>query len=489
MALAWVVCLAGWVFVSSMPNRYQSTARLYAEADVILGQALRGIAVDGATQQQVEQLARTLLARPNLERVVARTDLDQRISTPSEREALLDLLGKEIRIAVQGRSLYAITYTDNDPRVAQSVVRTLLDLFMERAASNDRQQMQNARSFVNEQIASYEVQLREAERRRADFRTRYLELLPSDQLGGLSRMQASRSRLAELRGDLEDVNLRREVLRRQLEAMPTTATVASGGGGGGNPRVAEAERELRELRLRFTDQHPAVISQRNLIAGLRSEGGEGRSTPAGTRQVLLAATPQREALQTRLVDSELSLASLERQVAGEAAEVERLERLARSAPQLQVEFGNLDRDYGVMRRQHEELLARRESLQLAGAARAGADQVRIDVVDPPTVSNNPTGPNRLALASGVLIAGLGAGIGVAVLLGMIDRGFYSLHDLRELGLPVLGGVSAVNPARATFATLTFAATGAVLLAVFGGVLWRGPELVARTTNVVAKALT
>lgn len=450
LILAWVVCVAGWAVVYKLPNQYQSTARLYAEADAILGQALRGIAVDGAPQQAVELLARTLLARPNLERVVARTDLDQRVDTPGAREALLDQLAKEIRIASQGRSLYAITYTDTDPRIAHAVVRTLLDLFMERAASNDRQQMQNARAFIGQQIAAYEVQLREAERRRAEFRTRYLELLPNDALGGLSRLESARGRLAELRGELADATLRRDVLRRQLAALPTTTTVATGGGGGGgNPRVAQAERELAELRLRFTDEHPAVISQRNMIAELRRGGGGGgeprAAAPAGTRQVPVPPTPQREALQNRVVDSDLAIASLERQVAAETAEVERLEGLARGAPQLQVEFANLDRDYGALRRQYEELLTRRESLQLAGAARTGADQVRIDVVEPPSVSNNPTGPNRLLLASGVLLGGLGAGAGLAVLLCLLDRGFYSLRELRDLGLPVLGGVNRVNP--------------------------------------------
>ncbi|MFL1463405.1 XrtA system polysaccharide chain length determinant [Roseococcus sp. DSY-14] len=490
LLLAWAACVAGWVAVYKLPNQYQSTARLYAEADAILGQTLRGIAVDGAPQQAVDLLARTLLARPNLERVVARTDLDQRVDTPAAREELLNQLARDVRIASQGRSLYAISYTDSDPRIAHAVVRTLLDLFMERAASNDRQQMQNARAFIGQQIAAYEAQLREAERRRAEFRTRYLELLPNDSLGGLSRLEAARGRLAELRGELADAVLRRDVLRRQLEAMPTTATVVTGGGGGGNPRVAQAERELSELRLRFTDQHPAVISQRNLIAELRrTGGGEGRAAPAGTRQVPVAATPQREALQTRVMDGNLAVASLERQVAAEEAEVERLEGLARSAPQLQVEFANLDRDYGALRRQYEELLTRRESLQLAGAARTGADQVRIDVVEPPTVSSNPTGPNRLLLATGVLLGGLGAGAGLVILLCLLDRGFYSLRELRDLGLPVLGGVNAVNPPRGRVAGFAFAGAALMLLGAYGAVLWRGPELVARATDFVARTFS
>ena len=497
MCLAWAICVAGWVVVYTLPSQYQSSARLYAEADAVLGQTLRGIAVDGAPAQQVDLLARTLLSRPNLERVVARTDLDQRVQSASSREALIEALGRNIRITLQSRSLYAITYTDMNPQVAQAVVRTLLELFTERAATNDRQQMQNATSFVNQQLTSYETQLREAERRRAEFRSRYLDLLPSETRGGSSRLDAAHTQLADLRGELEDAQLRRTVLQQQLAALPTAPppSPGGGGGGGGDGRVAAAERELSDLRLRYTDQHPAVIAQRNMIAGLRAQGGGGGG---GVRSGGAAPAPRptgpqpsaaRDALQARIVDLDLSIASLERQIRGEVADIERLEGLARSAPQLQLEYANLDRDYGALRRQYEELLGRRESLQLAGAARAGADQVRLEIVEPPTAPNNPTGPNRLLFASGVLIAGLGAGAALAVLVGTLDRGFYSIRDLREIGLPVLGAISAVNPPSRAFSSIVFLVATSLLVGTYGLFLAKGSELVARGTQLVASFIT
>ena len=179
-------------------------------------------------------------------------------------------------------------------------------------------------------------------------------------------------------------------------------------------------------------------------------------------------------------------ASLERQVTAETAEVERLEAMARGAPQLQAEFDNLDRDYNVLQRQYQELLARRESLQLAGAARAGADQVRIDVVEPPTVPTIPQGPPRVIFAIAVLVVGLGAGGALMVFLGVMDRGFYSLHDLREIGLPVLGAVAEVNPVRRLAPLVAFAGIALMLFGAFGAFLWRGPELVARGSTLVAR---
>ncbi|MFT8245508.1 XrtA system polysaccharide chain length determinant [Roseomonas sp. BN140053] len=489
LALAWVVCLAGWFGVSMIPNQYQASARIYADADAILGQTLRGIAVDGATAAQVDTLQRTLLSRPNLERVVARSELDQRVTSVAGREGLLTRLARDIRIMPQARNLFRIEYSDVDPRTAQSVVQATLNLFIERAASNDRQQMENARGFIDQQIASYETQLREAERRRADFRSRYLDLLPNDALGGVTRLETSRSRLAQLRGEVEDARSRRDLTRQQLQALPATLPAEAVGGGGGPSRAAEAERQLRELRLRYTDQHPDVIAARAALAQIRAGGDgdtvRGDGAPRGGRSL---PNPAREAIQLRMVDADAQLVSLERQVRDETAEVERLEALARGAPQLQAQFQNLDRDYNVIRRNYEELLGRRESLQIAGAARVGADQVRLEIIEPPTVPTLPIGPKRMLLSVGVLLAGLGAGAALAVLLATMDRSFHSLQDLRRLNLPILGAISSLQPPRRAGAVYVFAGALSLLFLAFGAVTVGGPSLLARVPSLVSRVL-
>lgn len=485
LALAWAVCLLGWAVVYTLPDQYRASARLYADADVVLGQVLQNIAVDSSPAAQVERLQRTLLSRPNLERVIARTDLDQRVDSVASREALLQSLAKDIRVTPQTRNLFTVSYGDTNPTLARDVVQTVLDLFIEAASASDRQQMENARAFVNRQIAAYEAQLREAEQRRADFRARYMELLPEGPFG-LTRLEQAREHLRRLRGELQDAQHRRELTRQQLEATP--AMLAPGAGGaGGESRLAEAERALRDLRLRYTDQHPDVVALRNMIAELRRTGG-GRA-PAGARPAAPQPNPLHEQLRLRLVDADAVINSLERQIREVEEAVARLEQMARSAPHVQAQFMNLDRDYNVLRQNYEELLARRESVQLAGAARTGADRVRLEVVDPPTVPTIPTGPNRFLFASMVLAAGLGAGAALALLLVQLDRGFYTLHDLRRLGLPVLGALSSTQPARRQgVALVTFAGGVVLLFAAYGAVLAEGSTLAAKLPRLVARMI-
>src|ERR1700739_416630 len=95
---AWLVCGVGWVGVYLVPNQYESSARLYVDADAILTPLLRGLAADSAPTSQLEVLQRTLPSRPNLEKLVSKTDLDLSVASPSDRERLLTSLALEIKV-------------------------------------------------------------------------------------------------------------------------------------------------------------------------------------------------------------------------------------------------------------------------------------------------------------------------------------------------------------------------------------------------------
>ena len=95
----------------------------------------------------------------------------------------------------------------------------------------------------------------------------------------------------------------------------------------------------------------------------------------------------------------------------------------------------------MLRKNYDDLTARRESMRISTAADAEGDKVKIQVIDPPPVPQIPVAPKRVLLVSGVLLAGLAAGAALAFLLVQLDQSFHSTEDLRQLGFPVVGGVS------------------------------------------------
>ena len=477
VAAAWLICIIGWVGVSLLPNSYEADARLYIDADAILTPLLKGLALDNSASNQIDVLQRTLLSRPNLEKLISSTDLELSIRSPSDLERMVAELGTTIHIVPQTKSLFTISYRNQSPKLAYDVVSGIVNIFVESKIGNSRSDMDNARRFLSTQIAGYEAKLRDAEHKRAEFRAKYIDLLPSD-AGGSSKLDMARAAVRSLQGQLADVTARQARLAQELAVTPSTVVTETDPGvtGSGGGELAAAERHLQELLLVDTDQHPDVVKQRNLINQLRKSGGAGATAslgrPARSRSQPNTVYDQLKVLQVQ-ADSDAD--SLRRQVTDATNERDRLEEIARNAPGVQAQFINLDRDYDVVRKNYDELVARRESMRLLAAADDSSDKVKLQVIDPPQVPRIPVGPKRLLLLSGVLLAGLGGGTAAAVLLGQLDRSFYTLRDLRGFGLPVAGGISLLagtsrSTVRFGLGVVTLAAALLLLGGVYGGLL-------------------
>lgn len=479
---SWLVCAVGWGVTFTIPNSYEASARLYVDADVVLTPLLRGIAVDSASAAQLDVLQRTLLSRPNLEKLISKTDLELDLKGAADRESLVAQLAADIRITPQTRNLFTIAYRSTSPKLAFDVVRTMLTTFVESKTGNNRNDLENAGKFLQAQIALYERQLQEAERKRAEFRAKYVDILPSGD-GGASRLEAQQGNVRALQGQLLDAIARRQSLAHELSTTPqlvVTETDGSGPGGASGPsRLREAERTLQELRLRYTDQNPDVVAQRNLVAAIRS-GGASSNEPSGTPRTgprsRSVPNPVFELLKGRNVENDSAVASLQRQTQDATRERDRLEEIARGAPQLQADFANVNRDYEVLRRNYDDLLARRESMRISSAAEADGDKVKIQVIDPPQIPQNPVAPKRVLLVSGVLAAGLAAGIGLALLLVQMDQSFHTVEDLRDMGFLVVGGVSflgeTVSLGRRVLTVGVFALAVSVPVICYTGLLMR-----------------
>ena len=488
--VAWLVCGIGWVAVYTIPNQYESAARLFVDADAVLTPLLRGIAADSAPTTQLEILQRTLLSRPNLEKLVSKTDLDLTLNSPSDRERMLTRLSNEIKVVPQTKNLFTITYRDKSAKLAHDVVQTLLTIFVESATGGSRSDMENARRFLERQIQSYEQQLRAAEKRRADFRGRYIEVLPADNTPNVPALEAARSQAQALEGKLQDALVARDALKQEVENTLPMLVVESGGVNGQTGAVVpktqlqEAEDQLSLMLLKDTDQHPDVMAQRNLIASLKNTphdvGVPPISRDATTQRNDVANTVKRsvpnqvyDQLKVKLIDADTAIISLQRQRDDAVRYRDRLEKVQREQPGLIAEYQNMDRDYSVLLRNYEELLARLQSANIAQAADTQADKVKLQIIDPPEIPRLPVAPNRMLLITGVLLGGLGTGVGMTILFGQLDRSFSTVDDLRSLGLPVLGGISILGiiPFQQKLLTIArFSAAVITLVCIYGGLM-------------------
>jgi polysaccharide chain length determinant protein (PEP-CTERM system associated) len=474
LGLAWVFCLAGWAATFAVPNQYEANARLYVDADAVLTPLLHGVALDNTPANQLEILQRTLLSRPNLEKLISKTDLELSVGGPAELENMVQSLASAIRVTPQTRNLFTISYRNSRPQLAYDVVQTVLAIFIESKTGNSRTDMENARVFLEQQISQYETKLRASEAARAQFRAKYLDLLPDDK-GGASHLDAARAQVVGLQDQLKQAQLRLDLTNKQLAETPPTIAAeslpgaAAGGEAGGPKPCQDYELALASL----TEKNPTVIRLRAQCEEARKlkTGGGGHGTVTHS-----VANPVYEKLKLQVFDLQAEIASLTQQIADRSRERDRLEGIARAQPEVMARYTDLNRDYDVLHKNYEELIARREAMRLAAAADTEAEKVKLRVVDPPQVPQVPAFPNRVLLVTAVLGLGLAGGVGVALALLQFDTSFHSLDELRRLELPVVGGISliaAAVPLRRRLVGLGSFAGGVLLLgAAYGGLLLR-----------------
>jgi len=482
---AWLVCTAGWIGAAFVPTKYESSARVYLNAGPLLTPLLKGLAADTDPSRHLDFMQRTLLSRPNLEQLIRLTDLDTAIRTPGEKEALFKRLATDIEVKPVTLNLLSLSYRDADPQLAKNIVQSLLTIFAEKMAGSSRADMDSAQRFLEGEIASYRDQLRAAEKRRAELAEKFPDIFQSSGQGddNGNRLEQARGAVARLKLDLTDAVTKRDSLKKDLTSVPTMLTVDHGPQVVIAGRLSPVEERLQELRrnldgllLKFTENHPDVKATRASIAQLESEagksgGGKGSSAGGNTGQI---ANGVYEQVKVRLVDAEAAVAAIQRRLTEAENDLSKVEKVAKSAPGILVQAQDLNRDYSILKKNYEELVARREATAIANAADTKTEKIQFRIVDPPQVPVVPAAPNRAFLVSIVLLFGIGAGLAVPVLVMQLDRSFATLSQLRNLGIPILGNVSRLSlgaaQRQAAFQMAGVTASALVLVAVYGTLL-------------------
>ena len=481
--IVWLVSIAGWLVVYKLPDQYKASARVYVDTQSILKPLLRGLTVDSNQgAQQVALMTRTLLSRPNLEKVARMTDLDLKGQNPEQMESLLAALGRDIALEGTGReNLYTISYANNDPQLAKRVVQSLLTIFVESSLGETRRDTDTAQQFIDKQIAEYEARLVEAEEKLKEFKRRNVGVMPSRGEGYYESMQAAMGALEQAQLELREVENRRNEIKRQLEdeelnadsVVPTKPVLTAPSAVDG--RIQSLQTKMDGLLLQFTERHPDVIEIKRIIAQLeKQKQDEIKASAPAAGENRRESGPVYLQLKLALGEADANVASLRVRVNEHARRVNQLKAMVDTIPKVETELGQLNRDYDVNKQNYETLLTRRESAKMSEEAGQTSDEVKFKVIDPPYVPSTPSNPNRPLLMLLVLLGGLAAGIAFAFLLAQLKPVFDNRRSLAEItGLPVLGSISMVwTPAQMRKRRIelgSFGLAGATLLIIFGGI--------------------
>jgi len=318
----------------------------------------------------------------------------------------------------EGTSVIDLGYTANDPRLARDIVNAVADAFVAANATAARQQTRRRRDFVEEQLATADSLVRDAQYALTEFRS-------SRQLYG------TRDRLSSQQTGLIGIEVRREEMsadRRMYQGLLEGMLQDGPGGGAGdlsalvsapgiaaNPVVAQRYAELTGYQ----------AERARLTAG--TWGVSGSNPDVQRLDVLIAQTETRvvEAVRSHISALDARIRALDELQARSATAISTL-------PALEAEEMRLVEEAETFRTLADQLRGELQRARISEAVEAGQAAVLDYALEGSPVSNGAT--RRLVFG---LIIGLMLGGGAAFLLEQNNTSIRRREDM-EATLQVPG---------------------------------------------------
>ncbi|KQZ64949.1 chain-length determining protein [Sphingopyxis sp. Root1497] len=451
LAVAWGICILGWLAIASIPNRYDSRARLLVDInEIVPADSQSGPYADRA---QIDQIRETLTSARNLEKVAVTTGMLPAGAGEREKAGAVAMLQKNIKVIPQQENIFEITssigvgsLSDADnAKLASGVLDSLITVFRDEQLRGGRMTAREGLKFLDAQLADREKALGEVEARRAAFEAKNIGLISSGTGSPGQRIDAARAELGQIETQLAAAQGSLAAANGQMASTPATINVPGMGGVGGGvarQQLAGAQNELSSMRARgLTDAHPDVIALKSQIASLKAMADrEGAGGGGGGN----AQNPAYATLQAMRAERQATVAALSSRKAQLSADINRITTAQIQNPGVAAEYERINGEYTALKAQSDRLMAQREQVRMRGEVQTETDAIKVELLDPPTKPTSPAAPNRPLFLTLVLFAGIGGGIGVAFGLGQVRTSYATAAKLeRASGLPVIGSITEV----------------------------------------------
>lgn len=431
------------------PYQYRSEVVIFVDDSNIIRPLMQGSAEVTEISDRVSSARERLYSRTILEKLVEAENIfgEKVAEMSSERmEGLYAGLRKNIRVSRQGRSYFAIQYEDTDPRKAYLIAQKLGQLFLQETNRQKRAESRNAYEFIDKQVKSYEKQISNTEQELKEFLSRNVEGTEQE---ANSRIARTRSDIESAELELEEVQAQQRSLKEQLESFSSSSDSDGLNGAGPGPlteRINRMEDRLDELKLRYEDSYPDVVSLERQIQELRDRRANrdlGQIEQVGDSGLMF--NPVYQEVKTELSRAQAREESLRTRISALKRRLNAQEERMKKIQENRAERAELTRDLEVNREIFNDLLKRRERARVSMHLDVEGQGMSFQIHEQARYPINPSGIQFEMFASVGWLLGLIAPVGLLAGVLHIDPRVRSTEQLRDgLDIPVLGSIPKVR---------------------------------------------
>ncbi|MGA9624358.1 MAG: GNVR domain-containing protein [Bryobacteraceae bacterium] len=438
--------------------------------------------------ERLNAMQQEILSRTSLQELIQRPSLDlyrrERQRLPLE-DIIQDMRNKDIKIQMMETpsstgerrvaSAFLIQFSYSDRYKAQAVVRELVTKFTEQNVTVQRNQATLTTSFLNDELKSAKEDLDRLDGAITKFKNENQGRLPEQLPANIQSLQGLHMELNQINEAINRDNQDKmfeestlQGLKNQMSFINNNMEQTVGGQTVAvqnerlirlNQAIQDGKSNLAGLKQTFTEDYPDIKTMEARLAAYEKERDDLEKQEADQAATATAdSTPrkvtnpqmqkslqdvqaQTAATQVRIQATTMDLEQRTRQKAEMEKQIVAVQSRIEMSPPLEQQYAALLRDYDLAKQNYSEMIKRQEASETAQDLEEHKAGQNLEVLDPASLPEAPSEPNRLAIAGVGTLLGLVAGIVLAGGKEVKNTALKNLKDVRAYtNLPVLSSI-------------------------------------------------
>jgi polysaccharide biosynthesis transport protein len=405
----------GVTLALTLPPVYRAQARLSVESSQIPGD-LALSTVRASAVELLEVITQRLVTRSYLLDTAARFGLykDQPEATP---DAIADDMQSRLTLALPGlldpAPIASVAFKAEDPQVAADIVNDLVTKILQENTAVRRGLAEDTLGFFEQEVKRLDGEIARQGRLILEFKEKHKTALPDSLEFRRLRQTAQQERLVQLDRELSSLKDRRARLE-EIFARTGQVDSLTDNRSDEQRQLQLLKSQLASAKILYSPDNPVLKSLAVQVEALQAavdaqlEGRNGGNSTLTTFEMQLADI---DAQISFLVDQKKEL----------DADLVELQASIEATPQNAIALGTLERDYANIQLQYNQAADRLSQASTGDRIEAQSRGQRITVIEPAEVPSTPVSPKRKLLTVGGLGAGAALGMGLIVLLELLNR--------------------------------------------------------------------
>jgi polysaccharide chain length determinant protein (PEP-CTERM system associated) len=450
-----VACAFSVVFLLSgyasfiLPNVYRSSSLI-----LVTPQRVPSSYVTSTVTMDLLERTQT-----SIQEILSRTQLGKMVEDfnlyPGSKNSSLDerveRLRKAIKIEMRRNNVFQLSFESTNPEKALQVTSRIVSLFIDQNLNVREQQAIGTKTFISAEADRLRKELEEQETIINQYKAANRYELPDQLDTNLRSLEQLRREIEGRNQRVAALQERKGVLQKQLVESDIFSSDLLGGtlaapaeSGPQNFQLQMRKKELSALLQRYSDKHPDVVRLRKEIQDLEAASKEN----ADSKPAALPASnsnPIKQVLQSQIADIEAEIQALRSQNERIRSQAGVIQSRIDNTPMRSIELSKISRGYEITLRKYQDLLAKALESELSENMEKKQKGEQFQILDPPNFPLAPVRPNRPLILLLGLLAGVGAGFGLAFAWENFDTSFKGGDEVKTyVNVPLLATIPALS---------------------------------------------